>query len=68
MGERNIIDVLNDRVAQILQHHQQHSQALNVLKEQIAHKDEEIAKLRDDIAMKDMEIEAIVSKIESILG
>ena len=68
MDERNIIEVLNDRVAQILQHHQQHSQALNVLKEQVAQKDEEIAKLRDDIAMKDMEIEAIVSKIESILG
>ena len=75
MENTNRLEVLSDKVTQIIQ--QYHSlkgenemirNELVTLKAEREIKDQEIEKLADQNAMKDLEIEEIVSKIENILG
>ncbi len=75
MENQTSIEILGDKVSQILQ--QYHSlkgenEMLRVelitLKSEREIRDLEITKLTEDNAMKDLEIEEIVNKIESILG
>lgn len=75
MENQTTIEKLNDKVTQILQSYNtiknenesMRNELMN-LKAQSEIQNQEIEKLNDDIAMKDLEIEEIVSKIESILG
>lgn len=69
------VEKLSEKVNQILQQH--HSlqgenemlrTEITALKETLAHSDNEIKRLQDENSMKDLEIEEVVSKIESILG
>lgn len=75
MDSGSTLDKLNDKVSQILQKY--HSlkgenemlrTELITLKAEREIKTQEIDKLVDANAMKDLEIEEIVNKIESILG
>jgi cell division protein FtsB len=75
MENRSSIEVLSEKVSEILQNY--HSikdenenlrNEIVTLKAQSEGKDQEIEKLTDQNAMKDLEIEEIVNKIESILG
>ncbi len=68
MQEQSIIDKLSSRVSQVIQKHQELKQESEMLRSQMSSKDETIEKLREELAMKDLEIEEIVSKIETILG
>lgn len=69
------VEKLSEKVTQILQ--QYHSLQgenemlrgeIGALKETLSQNDVEIKRLHDENAMKDLEIEEVVSKIESILG
>jgi len=75
MQEQTNLEVLSDKVSQILQSY--HSlkgenevmqNELIMLKAERTTKDQEIERLIEENAMKDLEIEEIVNKIESILG
>jgi hypothetical protein len=75
MENKPVIDILNDKVSQVLQ--QFHAlkgenevirNELMALKAEKEIKDQEIEKLIEENAMKDLEIEEVVNKIESILG
>lgn len=75
MQEQTSLEILSDKVSQILQGY--HSlkgenevmrNELITLKAEREIKDQEINRLVDENAMKDLEIEEIVNKIESILG
>lgn len=75
MQEQTNLEILNDKVSQILQgyhtlkgENEVMRNELTTLKAEREIKNQEIEKLIEDNAMKDLEIEEIVSKIESILG
>ena len=75
MENKTTIEVLADKVSQVLEKHnslQSENDALRnelvALKGQAEVKDQEIEKLTEQNVMKDLEIEEIVNKIESILG
>ncbi len=68
MEERSTLDRLSDKVNQILQKHLQQQEESALLRSELESKDTTIENLREEIAMKDLEIEEIVAKIESILG
>ncbi len=68
MQEQSILDRLSDRVTKVIQKHQELLQESELLRGELSTKDETIKRLRDELAMKDLEIEEIVSKIETILG
>lgn len=75
MQEQSILDKLDEKVSQILERHNSLKgenetirNELITLKAQCELKDVEIDKLSEANAMKDLEIEEIVSKIENILG
>jgi len=68
MEERSTLDRLSDKVNQILQKHQQQQEESALLRSEVENKEATIESLREEIAMKDLEIEEIVAKIESILG
>lgn len=69
------VEKLSEKVSQILQ--QYHSlkgenemlrTEVGALKETLINNDAEIKRLHDENAMKDLEIEEVVAKIENILG
>jgi len=75
MENKTTIEVLADKVSQVLEKHnslQSENDTLRnelvALKGQAEVKDQEIEKLTEQNVMKDLEIEEIVNKIESILG
>lgn len=75
MENQTALEVLSEKVSQILQQRQDlksETEALRnelvTLKGQSEAKDLEIEKLTEQNVMKDLEIEEIVNKIESILG
>ena len=68
MQERSTLDKLSDKVNQVLQKHQEQQEESALLRSELQSKEATIESLREEIAMKDMEIEEIVAKIESILG
>jgi cell division protein ZapB len=68
MQERSTLDRLSDKVNQILQKHQEQQEESALLRSEVESKEATIESLREEIAMKDLEIEEIVAKIESILG
>jgi len=75
MEEQSILDKLGEKVSQILQQYHDLQGENEVLNSEVAELKEQneiyagqVDKLEDDIAEKDMEIEEIVNKIESILG
>ena len=75
MENQTTIEILSDKVSQILQKHndmQGENEMLRnelvTLKAQSEAKSLEIEKLTEQNVMKDLEIEEIVNKIESILG
>jgi len=75
MQEQSVLEKLSNRVSQVVQQHQSLQgenemlrSEIGALKETLAVKDSEVNALRDENTMKDLEIEEVVSKIESILG
>ena len=75
MENQTTIEILSNKVSQILQKHnamQNENEMLRnelvTLKAQSEAKGQEIEKLTEQNVMKDLEIEEIVNKIESILG
>ncbi|MCD6190841.1 MAG: hypothetical protein J7K14_04790 [Sulfurimonas sp.] len=75
MQDKTNLDKLSERVSQILQEYNSLKSENETLRnEQITLKAQselqytEIEKLREENRMKDLEIEEIVNKIESILG
>ncbi len=75
MENQTTIEVLSDKVSQILQKYhtmqgdnEMLRNELVTLKAQSEAKSLEIEKLTEQNVMKDLEIEEIVNKIESILG
>ncbi len=69
------IERLTSLTTQLIEKHATEHDELNVLREEIATlrmsakaKDDEIVALSNELLEKDIEIEAIVSKIESLLG
>jgi len=75
MENQNILEILNEKVSQILQKYhtlkgenEVMRSELITLKAEKEIKNQEIEKLSEENAMKDLEIEEIVNKIESILG
>lgn len=69
------LERLTTLTTQLIEKHASEHDELKVLREEIAtlraankSHDDEIAKLNKDLLEKDIEIEAIVSKIESLLG
>lgn len=75
MENQTGIDKLNQKVAQIIAEYnglKEANEALKLevvsLKAQADEKDKEISRLEDDNVMKDLEMDEIVKKIESIIG
>lgn len=69
------IERLTTLTTQLIEKHAAENNELKVLREEIATlrataktKDDEIATLSNELLEKDIEIDAIVSKIESLLG
>ena len=69
------IERLTTLTTQLIEKHATENDELKVLREEIATlraaakaKDDEITTLNNELLEKDIEIEAIVSKIESLLG
>jgi len=75
MQEQTNLDKLNEKVSQILQKYDAMKNENELLraelvqsKAQMELKDQEIDKLNEASMLKDLEIEEIATKIESILG
>jgi len=75
MQEQTTLEKLNEKVSQVLQQFHTIQGENEVMRNEIVAlkaecelKNAEISKLTDENAMKDLEIEEIVNKIESILG
>ncbi len=75
MEQKSIIENLSDKVTLILQKYEELQREnesirneLITLRSQSGGKDEELERLREENAMKDLEIEEIVNKIEGILS
>jgi len=75
MENSTTLERLDNKVSQILNQYNDLKSVNETLRTEIVTlksatelKDSEIARLTDDNAMKELEIEDIVSKIESILG
>jgi cell division protein ZapB len=75
MQEKTTIETLNEKVGLVLQkHHELKGEnemmrnELVTLRSQLELKEGEINRLSEENAMKDLEIEEIVNKIESILS
>ncbi len=75
MEEQSILDRLGEKVSLILQQYHELqgenellSNEVVVLREQNEAYASQVEQLEDDIAVKELEIEEIVNKIESILG
>ena len=73
--EQTIFQKLHDKVMEMVERHHALKQEIDRLHEETealrasdAQKDAEIARLKEENGMKDLEIEEIVNKIESILG
>jgi hypothetical protein len=75
MQEQTNLEILSDKVSQILQgfhslkgENEVMKNELIMLKAERETKDQEIERLIEENTMKDLEIEEIVNKIESIIG
>ena len=75
MENKTVLEKLSSKISQILQHYHalkdENEKLRNELMQEKAQrelKDKEIEKLTDENTMKDLEIEEIVNKIETILG
>ena len=75
MQDKTNLDILSEKVSQILQKYNSLKSENETIRNQLITlkaerelQDTEIEKLREENTMKDLEIEEIVNKIESILG
>ena len=75
MQEKTTLETLNEKVGLVLQkHHELKGEnemmrnELVTLRSQLELKEGEVTRLSEENAMKDLEIEEIVNKIESILS
>lgn len=75
MEELNILEKLNEKVSTLLQSYDalrmenaQLKESLERLEQDNTAKQANISEMQDELLEKEMEIEAIVNKIESILG
>lgn len=75
MESQKAIEILDEKVSQILEGYHSLKEANEVMRNEIMTlkaecelKNQEIEKLNEANTMKDLEIEEIVNKIESILG
>jgi len=75
MENKTTLEKLNDKISQVLQQYHELKSENEVLRSELIQekaqrelKDQELEKLTEENAKKDLEIEEIVSKIESILG
>ncbi len=71
MQEQSNLDMLNEKVSQILQKYNSIKSENETIKNELtilkAQKDQEIERLVEENRMKDLEIEEIINKIESML-
>lgn len=75
MDKKNIIEILDSRVTQILEQYKalqgendKLRENIDLLNKNIENKNQEIDKLSEENAMKDLEIEDIIAKVENILN
>jgi len=73
--ERDVLSLLNEKIDGLLSKYEQANKTIETLKEELANiyaKKEELevknSELQEELALKDLELEEIVGKIESILG
>ncbi|WP_457745822.1 hypothetical protein [Sulfurimonas sp.] len=73
--QTTLLERLSQKVEEILQHYSTLKvenatlrKEINILEEQVDVKDKKIEKLVEENSMKDLEIEEVVNKIESMLG
>lgn len=68
MEERSALEKLSEKITMVMERHGSMNAETVRLREENAHWQSEIAKLREELSLKDREIEEIISKIESILA
>jgi chromosome segregation ATPase len=75
MENKTSLEILNEKVSQLLQDFQTLKGENEMMRNEIVAlkaerevKNQEIEKLNEDLTMKDLEIEEVVGKIEMILG
>ena len=73
--EKDILSLLNDKIDGLLSRYDEANKTIETLKEELANiyaQKEELefqnAQLKEEVALKDLELEEIVGKIETILG
>ena len=74
MDKKSTVEILDNRVSQVLEQYkvlknenERLHDNLSSLNKSIESKNQEIEKLNEENAMKDLEIEDIISKVENIL-
>ncbi len=72
MQEQTNLDRLSEKVSQILKEYNMLKSENDTIRNELtilkAQKEQEIERLKEENTMKDLEIEEIVNKIESMLG
>ena len=75
MEHLDLMEKLSDKIEELLAKYQELSQENDTLRRELLtckaaseEKDKEIERLRDELAMKNMEVDEIIKKIESLVG
>ncbi len=75
MEHLDLMEKLSDKIEKLLAKYQEISQENDTLRRELLtckaaseEKDKEIERLRDELAMKNMEVDEIIKKIESLAG
>ncbi len=75
MEHLDLMEKLSDKIEKLLAKYQELSQENDTLRRELLtckaaseEKDKEIERLRDELAMKNMEVDEIIKKIESLAG
>ncbi len=75
MEHLDLMEKLSDKIEELLAKYQELKQENDTLRRELLtckaaseEKDKEIERLRDELAMKNMEVDEIIKKIESLVG
>ena len=75
MEHMDLMEKLSDKIEELLAKYQELSQENDTLRRELLtckaaseEKDKEIERLRDELAMKNMEVDEIIKRIESFMG
>ena len=75
MEHLDLMEKLSDKIEELLAKYQELSQENDTLRRELLtckaasqEKDKEIERLRDELAMKNMEVDEIIKRIESFMG